>query len=65
LVLIGLKLLFLHWAEARFNFQAGEFVVLGAIGTILLISVLASIIVPQKPELLLPKAKSASKRRRR
>jgi tellurite resistance protein TerC len=48
LTLIGLKLLLLHWAEEKWGFHAGEYVVLAMIGLVLAGSMGMSVLLPRK-----------------
>ncbi len=49
LVLIGLKLLFIHWIEKRFGVGNLNTIVLGVVGAILLVSIAASMAFPTPP----------------
>ena len=62
LILIGLKLLFLHLVEQRLGLEHVEFLVLGVVAVVLLASVGLSILFPVKPHKVAAKPKPARKR---
>jgi tellurite resistance protein TerC len=64
LVLIGLKLIFIHWVEKKFGVGNLNTMVLGVVGIILLVSIAASLAYPVKSHAKVGEGKRKGERRK-